>query len=343
MSVDETWNPLTDALDFALGCVRAEEPLNDRERADGDAFVAYALSAVLESALLLFDPARPAFMSMLDPVRHVGGAGPDIDYDVAIIATGVPHRVVGVRGGATYVGITVYGHAGAEGASAIVASVDVDDIVASDGSFSYEFDDPAASRVIVRQYFHDRDTQAPGSWSIERVAAAEPGGDSPLPTAAGMAFRLENAAQSLRWNAQLNRLWTPERRQTPNEFMAQTAHEVVAAVPNPDVNYSFSWWALAADEALVIRVVPPACRYWALQICDRWFQCFPQRRTNLNDRQVTLDTDGSARVVLAHSDPGVPNWVETGGHQTGVMFFRWLHAQPEHLPVCDVVPVDSLT
>ena len=117
---------------------------------------------------------------------------------------------------------------------------------------------------------------------------------------------MANAAQSLRWNAQLNRLWSPERRDTPNAFVRQTADDIVAAVPNPDVIYAFSWWRLAEGEALVIELDPPDTPYWALQLCDRWFQCFPDRRSNLNDRQVVPEADGTVRLVISDGDPGHP-------------------------------------
>jgi hypothetical protein len=28
--------------------------------------------------------------------------------------------------------------------------------------------------------------------------------------------------------------------------------------------------------------------------------------------------------VLAHSDPGSPNWLDVGGHRRGFLFYRWL-------------------
>jgi hypothetical protein len=343
MAMEESWGALSGAIDFAIERVRADpDHLNEREIADGHQYVIRALTAVFDATLMLFDPERPSFLPMLESVRYIGAAGPDIDYDVAIVTPGIAHRITGARGDASYVGITVYGHAGDAGASAILDSVDVDDLVASDGSFEFAFEHPEAARVIIRQYFHDRTTQARGHWSIERVAETSQHGEARhLPTEVELAYRLANATQSLRWSAQLNQMWSPERRATPNEFIRQSADDVVAAIPNPDVSYAFSWWRLGAGEALVIDLVPPSTRYWALQICDRWFQCFPDRRPNLNDRQVAREPDGSVRFVLAERDPGMSNWVETSGHELGVMFFRWLHADPEVLPTCRVVSIDE--
>ncbi|MCB1706992.1 MAG: hypothetical protein KDI17_19180, partial [Halioglobus sp.] len=39
--------------------------------------------------------------------------------------------------------------------------------------------------------------------------------------------------------------------------------------------------------------------------------------------------DGSVRVVISHIDPGVPNWIETAGHDMGTMCWRWIGAD-EH-------------
>ncbi len=346
VTVEKSWADLREAIAFAESRIVGDaDPLNEREAADGQQYVIRILTAVMDSALLNIDPFHPSFLKMAESVRFVGAAGPDIDYDVAIVLPGAPYRISGRRGGASFVGVAVYAHDGDRGATQIVDSVDVDDLVRPDGTFSYEFSHPAAARVIVRQYFHDRSAQEAGSWTIEFTGdapAGAPGSFDPRPTVEGIEARLGNSAESVRWNARLNQLWSPELRDVPNRFVRQTPDDIVAAITNPDVMYSFTWWRLEPGEALVIEFTPPPTRYWGIQLCDRWFQCFPDRRTNLNDAQVVAQPDGTVRIVLADGDPGAASWLDTSGHHLGVVFFRWLHADPAEQPVCRVVPVTAL-
>jgi len=37
-----------------------------------------------------------------------------------------------------------------------------------------------------------------------------------------------------------------------------------------------------------------------------------------------LRPDGSVRIVLAHRDPGVPNWLGTQGRPSGMLFWRFV-------------------
>ncbi|MDQ1381242.1 MAG: hypothetical protein QOJ71_1961, partial [Actinomycetota bacterium] len=47
------------------------------------------------------------------------------------------------------------------------------------------------------------------------------------------------------------------------------------------------------------------------------------RTASLNRASTTLEPDGSFRMVLAHSDPGVPNWIDTEGKGFGMVFWRF--------------------
>ena len=333
------WDAVSEAVRFAAGCIDFDpDPLNDRERADGHRYVQFVVSTAVQYSLLDVSPFEPRFIAPLEPTRWLGASGPDIDYDVAVIQPGVRHRITGRRGGSSYVGICVYANDGERGATAMVDNIDVDSLVDSAGNFVHEFEHPAAARVIIRQYFHDRAIQQRGSWTIERLDSPPSIDLSQNP--AVVAARVARMVDTIRWNAQLNQLWGADLRDSPNRLVLQSAEEIVAAVPNPDVTYAFGWWRLRSDQALEVTLDPPeGCRYWSLQVGDRWFQAHPDRNMNINDRQVVPNDDGSVTIVLCERDPGRPNWLGTYGHTLGTMFFRWLHHTPTSAPECRVVTV----
>jgi len=70
---------------------------------------------------------------------------------------------------------------------------------------------------------------------------------------------------------------------------------------------------------------------------------YRSRRASLNSRQMELGNDGSYRLVIAARDPGVANWLDTGGHRRGTMFWRFLLPKEDPAtPRCRVVPVGEV-
>ena len=71
---------------------------------------------------------------------------------------------------------------------------------------------------------------------------------------------------------------------------------------------------------------------------------YRSRPSSLNSAQMDLGADGSFRIVISERDPGVPNWIDTGGHRRGTMFWRFLLPESDPAtPVCRVVPVTEIT
>ena len=46
--------------------------------------------------------------------------------------------------------------------------------------------------------------------------------------------------------------------------------------------------------------------------------------------------------MLAHSDPGVHNWLDTGGFTEGTLFGRWLQCSSHPMPRCKLVKLADL-
>jgi hypothetical protein len=112
-----------------------------------------------------------------------------------------------------------------------------------------------------------------------------------------------------------------------------------AAGGDPNIAYYHSHWQLGSDEALVIDVVPPRCEYWNFQLNNYWMESLEYRffRVHTNKHLAAANPDGSVRIVVAHSDPGHPNWIQTVGHTSGTMCFRWVRADAHPVPRTRVV------
>ena len=65
-------------------------------------------------------------------------------------------------------------------------------------------------------------------------------------------------------------------------------------------------------------------------------------RIHTNKHLAHYSADGSVRLVVAHQDPGLPNWIETANHTSGTMCFRWVQAEQHPQPRTRLVSLDSL-
>jgi len=70
---------------------------------------------------------------------------------------------------------------------------------------------------------------------------------------------------------------------------------------------------------------------------------YSQRLQSYNDHQAFSGTDGVFRAVIAHRDPGVPNWLDTGGFEEGVVLCRFQFPDRPAPQLCTrVVRTDDL-
>jgi hypothetical protein len=105
-------------------------------------------------------------------------------------------------------------------------------------------------------------------------------------------------------------------------------------------------WRIEPNQALRIRLAPPARPfvYWGLVLVNPWSESYDYRfaRTCLNNETAARGADGNWEVVIAAEDPGVANWIDTGGRREGQMLLRWVLADRPPLPTCDLVPLADI-
>jgi hypothetical protein len=87
---------------------------------------------------------------------------------------------------------------------------------------------------------------------------------------------------------------------------------------------------LEEDQAYVLTLGSRGAGYWSLSSYDWWAMGGDLRRlVSLNSSQAIADPDGTYTLVFAGSDPGVANWIDTGGRRDTHFLHRW-----QQLPAC---------
>ncbi len=324
-------------------------------------FVLHLLAAGVEHHLE-GDPERPLFTRIVSPQRKLLGDNPDAIYYWTRVAGARAYRIRGNIAGASYTSFTVHGRDPSGGSMERVIA-DVNDAglaIAADGGYEILVSpekqagnwlrlEPDATSIITRHYF-ERATSVqndPGVVIPLRIdPLADPGPPAPFSDAA-MAARLRAVAAHLRANtlgmrapadappyAFVSRV--PNVLPVPASFGASGAATLGAV----DLFYAMSPYLLGPDDALVMEGRLPACRFANVMLWNMHMQTleYRHRRTSLNRAQMTSAADGSFRVVIAHKDPGVPNWLDSEGRAFGLVFWRFMLPEGEiETPQAEVV------
>lgn len=89
---------------------------------------------------------------------------------------------------------------------------------------------------------------------------------------------------------------------------------------------------LEPGEALVVTLERREAAYLGFQLSDTWGQGqaseFIARTGSLNASQARANRDGSYTFVIAPDDPGMHNWLDTGGLRAGIYGVRWQQLPP---------------
>jgi len=144
--------------------------------------------------------------------------------------------------------------------------------------------------------------------------------------------------------ALINKDWAQGFQKHVNQLPRFDDKTSLAAHGDPNIVYYHSYWRLEPDEALVVEFTPPVCDYWNFQLNNHWMESldYEHHRIAINKHEAATRADGSVRLVVAHDDPGVENWLETVGHQAGTMCFRWIRAEVHPQPLTRVVKLAEL-
>lgn len=121
---------------------------------------------------------------------------------------------------------------------------------------------------------------------------------------------------------------------------------VTSQVGSPSNNTAMAIFELQQDEALIIELDEiPRGTYWSFQLGDVWSRSldFMNRMSTLNDREISVDSDGGVRVVVSLQDPGINNWLDPCGRIEGTVVFRNYRSTAAPVPKSRKVKLSELT
>jgi hypothetical protein len=356
-TVAEAWARLARAVTDADAILdEADVPDRGVALAEGYDYWAQVVTFGLRRELHYAEPDNPLFHRIgLD--TKIGFDNPDNVYEIAKINPEHQYRVTGTRGTAQFLEFSVsVGFPGVVATPRTISKLDTTEIdVGADGSIELVVGGPPRARnwfavdadatsFLVRQVFGAwRTDDVPGDFRIERIGGA--GASTPPLTPEVMATRLHRTAefvetQTRYWIDYVRGLYA---RIPANAFEAPglQGRELVQ-VNAARAFFCWGLYDLGPDDALVVEVAAPEeDTYLGFHLVNYWLQSldFVSRVTSRNARQAHVDADGAIRLVLAHSDPGVPNWLDVTGHPRGGMLFRAALAPSAPQPSATVVPL----
>ena len=324
-------------------------PADARDRAEGVRHLANQVACWLTYAVGYSDPAHPAFFRSSDPVYQWGGPNVDQVARRACIAGDGTYRVSGHMGACeefvlqVKLGTTQSG--GAEISTEVYASQlglgpddDFEILLSADEQPGNWFAlDPDATFVHVRDYYFDWQPREPATFVIERLDTQG------LPTARltteRVAAMLDDAAREVEHSLVYFHEYQ-EKLRRGHELNTFSDPDFVGRGVR-DLQYSHAFVSLPDDEALVIEIDPADAPLWDVMLYNRsWYEAldFANRPTSLNHRQVQANADGTVRIVVANTDPGVANWLDTEGRAEVLATIRWFRPPAQPTVRAQVVP-----
>ena len=371
------WNTLASTLADVGEAIAYGNPIIETslERAEGMRYIArqFALGACTEFEA--GDPAYPQFFHLASSWWCYGGQNPDATYWCATLDGEHTYRMFGTRGTAyifdlevwagdhvdyitnhAFGGLSDFEHGerqiefGPDGEVEIVLSREK-----QPGNWCPIPE--GRSWVLVRQLFYDWENEQVGDLYIERVGAQYP---PPVVTEEEWTSRVTRLGQYLTNNtAAYNRAAAIALESPPNSFRFQpiligddtrdgtgfagqfdgSDHYFMRQIVMGQGRYECE-----PDQAVIIEVPAPKTRYWNYYLMTRYWEgvSWNLRQSSLNGHQGMIDTDGVLRVVIAQRDPGVPNWLDTGGHSVGIIVGRLWQPEVVENPQVQVVPLDEI-
>lgn len=304
------------------------------------------------------DPDLPDFVPAVNTHLNAVGTNPDFIYGAASIDGAGSYLISGERGDGLFLllDIVAGGLGVMESLGPSLGTLDFDTLgIAANGGFSLLLSaerpvdwtgdwrrlDPAARSLTLRQASYDWGRGREARVAIERIDQPHaPRRRSPAEIAERLAAlaayprRLAGMALGFIKAQRDKGLWNSlEHDDWAGRGGVQGQH------------YYQGLFRLEPGQVLLLETeLPQTVRYWNVQLSDMLWNSvdWMNRQSSLNGGQARIDADGRFRAVIAPDDPGVPNWLDTGGNSEGAIMLRWTEASSGPEPTLTVLDATAL-
>ena len=321
-------------------------------------------------------PVGEQFIGLIPPPLKggIGVQSPNQDHIVQPVDPRYRYRIKGTAG-TTYTHLSAWSPPVPEDVGAFATGMDAESFVASfnpnrattphtavlaslaadDGSvdFVLSVDDPGDGHVWMpmapntrelmgRVVWEDRQHRVPPRLTIECL---DPHEEPDPPTPADMSARLAIASQLLLGMVSDYAGWTAELRTRENQLgRTDDWYERIGGSPD-DRHFEFGYYRVPEGHALVVEFTEPATQHWNFQLCNHWMENLADyaKGEGYVDKENAVRDGDRVRIVVAHDDPGVPNWLRPDGRDHGVMGLRFVQPDTPPQVSCRLVPVGEVT
>lgn len=351
--IDRAWQQYQECVRRAGATLRSPGyPTDPRLRAEGYRYLGRITQLAQQIYVEFGSSTHPMLFRYGDDVTAFGASNTDNNYYRAPVNCDGHYRVYGNTHNAREILFSVQDGEFVFGKTQVLAECALSElIVDADGTFELLLGGeprphnwlplPAGTEYLnVREFVADWEHDGLAVLNIEHVNVDTP--PAPL-TALGLATALGKAGA---WVERSIATW--HQYALAIRSTAPTNHMPPPTRPAGSANHMLHGgcqWSLAADEALLIEFELPTASYWSMQnyVID-WMQPldFVNRVTSLNNRQVHVDCDHRVRLVVAHEDPGVQNWLDTSELPNGLTSYRYVNPRHAPTPQAKVVKLGQL-
>lgn len=299
------------------------------------------------------DGDRPVFLPMLNVILNIGQPNADTNYRRAVITPGGTYRLRGRRGTLRLAKIGQFGpisnEPAAPGSAVRVIVHDYNDFVGLQVDAEDRFDvllspirpegydgdwwelKPLTSALVMRMVASDWACERDPTLSIERLDAPV---TRPRRDAADLAQRLGRLGASTAGFALMfvDHVAQLQKDGYVNRLKIFDVSQMGALEGQFYYEGAFD---LQDDEALILESdMPGHVGYASIILTNEIYETIDwyNNHSSLNASQFRVDEDSKVRFVVSARDPGVPNWLDTAGHQRGVIQGRWTDCDTQPMP-----------